>query len=194
VEATTTKLELIENDVEDIIKTYQQLVKMVKENQEMFMAIPTELPVKNKNLKRTAAGWGWKIHPIYKIKKFHYGQDFTAPVGTEIYATASGTVSKINYNPHKKNGKSILIDHGNGYTTFYGHLREFKVAKGTTVDKGQVIGLVGNTGRSTAPHLHYEVRYNNEPVNPIYYCFGGLTEAEFNRIIKIAARSNQTFD
>lgn len=156
--------------------------------------LPAIQPVKNENLKRTAAGYGWKMHPIYKIKKFHQGIDFTAPIGTKIYATANGKVKKIFRNPHTRDGNKIIIDHENGYVTLYAHLQKINVNWGQQVKRGDIIGYVGSTGLSTAPHLHYEIIKNGKQVNPAYYFFNDLQPEQYQKLIAIAARTSQSFD
>ncbi|MDA3780114.1 MAG: M23 family metallopeptidase [Bacteroidales bacterium] len=149
-------------------KSYDNVLEMVKNKEEMISSIPAIMPISNKDLRRTASGWGWRIHPIYKIRKFHYGMDFTAPIGTEIYASGNGVI-KIVQKSLRGYGKKIIIDHGYGYNTLYAHLSKFAVKKGQKVKRGDVIGYVGTTGTSTAPHLHYEVHKNSKKVNPVYF-------------------------
>ena len=155
--------------------------------------IPAIQPISNKDLKKTASGWGYRIHPIYKIRKFHYGMDFTAPSGTEIYATGDGVVSELN-SSKRGYGNKIVVDHGFGYETLYGHCSAFKVRVGQQVKRGDVIGYVGNSGLSTAPHLHYEVSLNGEKVNPVNYYFNDLTAVEYEDLIELSQKSGQTFD
>ncbi len=194
VDASADKINMLFEELAYLDNMYNHFIKKTSSENNPLDSIPSIQPVRNDNLNSIAAGWGWKIHPIYKIKKFHYGQDFTAPIGAEVFATADGRVKKIKRNVHEKDGKTIVIDHGNGYETEYAHLQDFNVRYNQKVKKGDVIAWVGNTGRSIAPHLHYEVHHNGEPVNPIYYCFGGVTPREFDRIIEVSERSNQTFD
>jgi len=142
-------------------KSYDDLIELAKNKEEMIASIPAIMPISNNDLTRTASGWGWRIHPIYKIRKFHYGMDFTAPTGTEIYATGDGVVEVVE-NSLRGYGKKIVINHGFGYKTLYAHLNDFNVKKGQKIKRGDVIGFVGSTGTSTAPHLHYEVIKNNK--------------------------------
>ncbi|HRW63453.1 MAG TPA: M23 family metallopeptidase, partial [Bacteroidales bacterium] len=164
-----------------------------KNKEEMVASIPAVMPISNKDLTRTASGWGWRIHPIYKIRKFHYGMDFTAPTGTEIYVTGDGTVERVETSL-RGYGKNIVIDHGFGYKTLYAHLSGFNVRKGQKVKRGDVIGFVGSTGTSTAPHLHYEVYKDNKKVNPVHYYFNDLTPEEYEKMIFISTNSGQSFD
>jgi murein DD-endopeptidase MepM/ murein hydrolase activator NlpD len=167
---------------------------MAKNKEEMLASIPAIMPISNKDLTRTASGFGWRIHPIYKIRKFHEGMDFTAPVGTEVYATGDGVVIDVRSSYRQGYGKRVLIDHGYGYITRYAHLDEFNVVRGQRVKRGDVIGFVGNTGLSTAPHLHYEVEKDGEKVNPVHYYFNDLTPQQYEQMIFISSNSGQSFD
>ena len=139
------------------------------------------------------SGYGIRLHPVHKIKKFHKGIDFTAPRGTAIQATGNGVIQRVE---NRKNGygRNVIIDHGFGYTTLYAHMQDVDVEVGDTVTKGQKIGTIGSSGTSTAPHLHYEVRINNRPVNPIDYCMDGLTPEEYKELVIRASIENQSFD
>jgi len=174
-------------------KSYDYLIELAKNKEEMIACIPAIMPISNKDLTRTASGWGWRIHPIYKIRKFHYGMDFTAPTGTEIYSTGDGVVEVVE-NSLRGYGKRVIISHGFGYKTLYAHLNGFNVRRGQKVKRGDVIGFVGTTGTSTAPHLHYEVFKNNKKVNPVHYYFNDLTPEEFDKMIFISSNSGQSFD
>ena len=140
-----------------------------------------------------ASGFSWRIHPIYKTRKFHYGMDFTAPTGTVIYATGVG-ISKTVKKSRRGYGNHIVMDHGFGYETLYGHMSKFNVRRGQKVHRGDVIGYVGNTGTSTAPHLHYEVWKDGKKINPINYYFNDLTPEEYDKMIELSSSSNQSFD
>ncbi len=174
-------------------KSYDEVIEMAKNKEEMVASVPAIMPISNKDLRRTASGWGFRIHPIYKIRKFHYGMDFTAPTGTEIYATGDGVVEVLD-NSLRGYGKRIIIDHGFNYKTLYGHLNGFNVRKGQKVKRGDVIGFVGSSGTSTAPHLHYEVLKDNKKVNPVHYYFNDLSPEEFDKMIFISSNSGQSFD
>ncbi len=174
-------------------KSYDDVIELAKNKELMLSHIPAIQPISNKDLTRTASGWGWRIHPIYKIKKFHYGMDFTAPTGTEIYATGDGVVLEVDAS-RRGYGNHVLIDHGFGYVTLYAHMSKFNVKKGQKVKRGDVIGYVGSTGTSTAPHLHYEVHLNGKKVNPINYYFNDLSASEYDRMIEISLNTGQTFD
>ncbi|MFC2138607.1 M23 family metallopeptidase [Bacteroidota bacterium] len=174
-------------------KSYDEIISMVIDKENMLKSIPAIMPISNKDLKRTASGWGYRIHPIYKIKKFHYGMDFTSPTGTEIYATGDGNIVETK-SSRRGYGNKIVIDHGFGYKTLYAHLQGFNVRVGQKVKRGDIIGFVGNTGTSTAPHLHYEVLKNNKKINPINYYFNDLSPDEYEKMIIISSNSGQSFD
>jgi murein DD-endopeptidase MepM/ murein hydrolase activator NlpD len=190
---TAKRLDIITKKVVIQSKSYDDLVKMAISKEKMLASIPAIQPIANKDLERTASGWGYRIHPIYKIKKFHYGIDFTAPTGTDIYVTGDGTVEQIE-SSRRGYGNSIIVDHGFGIKTLYAHLDRFNVKQGQAVKRGDVIGFVGNSGLSTAPHLHYEVLRSGEKVNPINYFFNDLTAEEYDRMIELSMRPGQSFD
>jgi len=173
--------------------SYDEVIELARNKEDMLASIPAIQPISNKDLKRTASGWGYRIHPIYKIRKFHYGMDFTAPTRTEIYATGNGEIELIE-SSKRGYGNHIVINHGYGYKTLYAHMDEFIVNQGQKVKRGDVIGYVGNSGLSTAPHLHYEVMLNSEKVNPVNYYFNDLTPSEYERMIELSIKSGQTFD
>ena len=176
-------------------KSYDELIELARNKEVMVASIPAIMPISNKDLKRTASGWGWRIHPIYKIRKFHYGMDFTAPTGTPVYTTGDGVVDRI-ITSRRGYGNQVIIDHGFGYKTRYAHLdvNGFNVKKGQKVKRGDVIAFVGSTGLSTAPHLHYEVHRNGKMVDPKNFYFNDLTPAEYDRMIEISMKSGQSFD
>lgn len=174
-------------------KSYDDVIKLALRKNEMLSSGPYVQPISNKDLTRTASGWGWRIHPIYKIKKFHYGLDFTSPIGTEVYSTGDGVIEEVERS-YRGYGNKIVVDHGFGFKTLYAHLNDFNVTVGQKVKRGDVIGFVGNTGTSTAPHLHYEIIRNGEKVNPIYYIINDITPEEYERMVEISAKSGQTFD
>lgn len=191
---TAKKLDMLTKAVVVQSKSYDEVIDLAKSREDQLLCLPAIQPISNKDLTRTASGWGYRIHPIYKIRKFHYGMDFTAPTGTEIYATANGTIERLNRS-RRGYGNFIVIDHGYGYKTLYGHMNEFNnVWVGKKVNRGDVIGFVGNTGLSTAPHLHYEVHLNGKKVNPVNYYFNDLTDDEFDRMIELSLRPGQSFD
>ena len=190
---TAQRLEKLTKQIYIQSKSYDEVVDLALRKEEMLAAMPAIQPISNKDLARTASGWGYRIHPIYKIKKFHYGMDFTAPSGTEIYSTGDGIVAEVDRSK-RGYGNKVIIDHGFGYKTLYAHMTDFNVKEGQKVKRGDIIGFVGNTGLSTAPHLHYEVHLNNKPVNPINYYMNDLSPAEFDKMIEISMNTGQTFD
>jgi len=193
VTQTAKRLDKITRKIVIQSKSYDELTKMAMSKEKMLASIPAIQPISNKDLTRTASGWGFRIHPIYKIRKFHYGIDFTAPTGTEVYATGDGTIERIE-SSQRGYGNSIIIDHGYGMKTLYAHLSGFTVKQGQKVNRGDVIAFVGNTGLSTSPHLHYEVFRNGEKINPINYFFNDLTAEEYDKMIEISMSMGQTFD
>lgn len=190
---TTRKLDKISKKAYVQSKSYDELLKQVRTKNEMLSSIPAIQPLSNKDLTRMASGYGYRIHPIYKTSKMHTGMDFTAPVGTEIYATGDGTV--VEYDVSRRGyGNHVIINHGYGYKTLYGHMKKIKVRPGQKVKRGEVIGWVGSSGTSTAPHLHYEVLKDNRPINPINFYYNDLSPAEYEKMLEISSRVNQSFD
>ncbi|MFP4042024.1 MAG: M23 family metallopeptidase [Bacteroidales bacterium] len=190
---TATRLDKLSKQLYVQSKSYDEIVDLAKNKEDMLASIPAIMPISNRDLTRTASGFGWRIHPIYKIKKFHQGMDFTAPTGTEIYATGDGVVEKVK-NSLRGYGKHVVVNHDFGYKTLYAHLNDFNVRRGQRVKRGDVLGYVGNTGLSTAPHLHYEVQKDDSAVNPIHYYFNDLTPEQYEKMIVISSNSGQTFD
>ncbi len=172
---------------------YRNLFELANRKQEMLQCIPAIQPIANKELIRAASGYGYRIHPIYKIRKFHSGMDFTAPTGTPVFATGDGMIEEVN-NTGRGSGNTIVVDHGFGYKTKYSHLEGFNVKRGRKVKRGNVIGWVGNTGLSVAPHLHYEVLLNGQTVNPVNYYFLELSPEEYDKMIELSIKSGQSFD
>ncbi len=174
-------------------KSYDEIANMINNQQQMLASIPSVQPILNKKLERVASGYGWRVDPIYKIQKFHEGMDFTCPVGTEVYVTGDGTVAAVNFT-FGGYGNEIIVNHGYGYKTRYAHLSRFKVKVGQKVKRGDVIGNTGNTGKSTGPHLHYEVLKNNDAVNPVYFYYNDLKDADFQKMVEISNNPGQTLD
>jgi murein DD-endopeptidase MepM/ murein hydrolase activator NlpD len=171
-------------------KSQDEVVEIAENKEKLFAAIPAIQPVSNKQLIALASGFGMRIHPVYKVKKMHTGIDFAASIGTPIYATADGVIDQLEIS-FSGYGKMIEIDHGFGYRTRYAHMHGFAVRKGQKVRRGDLIGYVGDTGLSTAPHLHYEVFVNGIHVNPVHYFFNDLNPAEYEKIIELASIENQ---
>ncbi|NJO03915.1 MAG: peptidoglycan DD-metalloendopeptidase family protein [Bacteroidia bacterium] len=171
-------------------KSYDQIAQLVKDKSKMLSSMPAIQPISNKQLTRLTSGFGMRIHPIYKVGQFHPGIDFAAPQGTPIYATADGVIKKAVYDGGY--GNNVVIDHGYGYQTLYGHMSRFNVKTGQKVKRGECIGYVGSTGFSTAPHVHYEVIYNGEQVNPVYFFFKDLSAEEYEKVLDLASIENQS--
>lgn len=190
---TASRLDKIRKKMSVQSRSFDQLINLAKDKGEMLRSVPAIIPVSNKDLTRTASGYGWRIHPIYKISKFHYGMDFTAPLGTEVYATGNGTVVGM-VTSQRGLGKHIIIDHGFGYSSTYAHLSNFNVRVGQKVQRGDIIGYVGNTGTSVANHLHYEIKLNGQNVDPVNYYFEDLNSEEYERMVEIASKTGQSFD
>ena len=191
--STSRKIKELQKRIYAQSVSFDEVIKLAKEKEQMLASIPAIQPVSNKDLTRIASGYGWRIDPIYKTKKMHWGIDFTADTGTEVYATGNGVVVDCETKSWGY-GKSVIIDHGYGYITRYAHLSEFKCKKGDRVTRGQLIGLVGSTGKSTGPHLHYEVEKNGVKINPIHFFHSDILPEEYERMIEMAGNANQAFD
>jgi len=174
-------------------KSFTEITDMVKNKEKLLKAIPAIQPVNNKNLNRVASGFGYRVDPLYKDYRLHAGLDFAAPSGTPIYATADGVVQAAGFNTDGY-GNKVVINHGYGYQTLYGHMVRVKARVGQSVKRGEVIGYIGSTGKSTGPHCHYEVIKRGQKVDPVYYFYNDLTPAQFDRILKAAATNKQSLD
>ncbi len=185
---TTRKLDILKKQLYVQSTSYDEVIELAVNKEEMLSSIPSIQPVAVRDLRRIGGFFGRRTHPILKIPQHHNGMDFTAPIGTDVYATGNGTVLRVISNPRARTGYGTLIeiDHGYGYRTLYAHLDELLVRRGQEVKRGDVIGKVGNTGMSTAPHLHYEVIRNNRPVNPVHYFFGDLAPEEYDAMIEMS--------
>lgn len=193
VAAIDATLKNLTSRIEAQKKSYDEVDKLVKNKEQLLSHTPAIQPVSNKDLNRIASGFGYRIDPVYKTTKFHAGLDFAAPQGTPIYATANGTISTAG-NTGNGYGNHVIINHGYGYETLYGHMVRIKVRNGQAVKRGEVIGWVGSTGKSTGPHLHYEVHKNRQKIDPIYFFYNDLTPEQFDLILKKAAASGQSLD
>jgi murein DD-endopeptidase MepM/ murein hydrolase activator NlpD len=174
-------------------KSFNELIEMVNNKAKLLAAIPAIQPISNKQLSRIASGFGFRIDPIYKTPKSHMGLDFAAPTGTPIYATSDGIIKFSGFSTNGY-GNHVIISHGFGYETLYGHMVRVSATQGQQVKRGQVIGYVGSTGKSTGPHLHYEVHKSGVQVDPINFFYNDLTPAQFDRLLKMAAANNQSLD
>lgn len=189
---TTQKMDMLSKQLYIQSLSFDDVVKMCKNQDEMLKCIPAIQPISNKDLRQTASGYGTRIDPIYGTTKFHSGMDFSAHPGTDVYATGNGTVIKAGWETGY--GNTIIIDHGFGYRTWYAHLQDFRTNVGKKVVRGEVIGSVGSTGKSTGPHLHYEVHVKGQIVNPVNYYFMDLSAEDYDRMIQLAANHGKVFD
>jgi murein DD-endopeptidase MepM/ murein hydrolase activator NlpD len=192
IASTTKKLDMITSQMVVQSRSYDDVFKLAKNKEKIIASIPAIQPVDFHDLRRIGSYFGYRTDPFYKVSKFHEGMDFTAAIGTPAYATGDGVVSLAEYSSGY--GNKIVINHGFGYETVYAHLSRIKVKVGQRVTRGEVIGLVGNTGKSTAPHLHYEVHKNGQPINPIYFFFNDITPKEYQAMIEQSSQPSQTMD
>ncbi len=174
-------------------KSLDEIINLAEDKEKLLASIPAIQPIRKEDLSRMASGYGWRSDPFTKARKKHNGMDFTAPTGTPIYATGNGRVKRAD-NTASGFGQHIEIDHGYGYKTIYAHLSKYNVKRGQNVSRGDLIGFVGNTGRSVGPHLHYEVHKNGRPINPINFYYGNLTPEEFKEMLKTASQEGQSYD
>lgn len=191
IKDVTKKMDILSKQIAVQSKSLDEIVELAKEKETMLASIPAIMPVKKED-SYVSSGFKYRMHPILKIRKMHKGMDFTAPTGTPIYATGDGVVSLAQRSATF--GKVVFIDHGFGYRTVYAHMSRFATRKGRKVKRGDIIGYVGNTGRSVAPHLHYEVHKNGIAVNPINFYYGDLTPEEFLAIQIAAEKDGQSYD
>ncbi len=191
--STASQIDKLEKRLHAQSLSFKELLDLAKEKENILACIPAIQPVRNTDLNRRIGGFGWRIDPIYKTRKRHAGIDFTANKGTEVYATGDGVVVALE---RKKwgYGLSIIIDHGYGYQTRYAHLSKFKVKIGQKIKRGELIGLIGSTGKSTGPHLHYEVAVNGVKVNPIGYFHSDLTPEQYEKMLEMSKNSHQAMD
>ena len=190
---TTKRVDVLSKQLVVQSKSLDEILKLAKSKEKLLAAIPAIQPVRNENLKRMASGFGYRSDPFTKARKFHEGMDFTAKTGTPIFASGDGVVVRAD-NTASGYGNHIVIRHGFGYETLYGHLSKYKARVGQRVKRGDIIGYVGSTGRSEAPHLHYEVHKNGDVVNPLNFYYGNISAAEYVAISKIANQENQSLD
>jgi|TARA_B110000438_G_C15747104_1_gene621244 murein DD-endopeptidase MepM/ murein hydrolase activator NlpD len=191
--STTKKIDQLTKQLYLQSKSFDDIINLTKDKSKMLASIPAIQPVSNKQLSRMASGYGYRIHPIYKTRKMHAGMDFSAKTGTEIYATGDGVISKVRRSK-RGYGNHVKINHGFGYETLYAHMSKYIVRKGQKVKRGEVIGYVGNTGTSVAPHLHYEVHKDKRKINPVNFYYNDLNPEEYEKMIEISLQSNQSFD
>ena len=191
--ATTRRVDIIQKQMVIQSKSLDEIAKLAEEKEMLLAAIPAIQPINNEELTRMASGYGWRSDPFTKARKMHWGMDFTAPKGTPIYASGDGVVKRAD-NSASGYGKHVRIDHGYGYMSLYAHLSRYNVKRKQKVERGDLIGFVGSTGRSEAPHLHYEVWKDGNRINPINFYYGSLTPEEFENMLKYANQENQSLD
>jgi murein DD-endopeptidase MepM/ murein hydrolase activator NlpD len=183
----------LQNRIVNQEKSYVEITGFIKNKEQLLACTPAIQPVSNSDLKRLASGFGYRIDPVYKTVKFHAGLDFAAPQGTPIYATANGAV-KTAGNLGNGYGNHVVLNHGYGYETLYGHMYKVKVKPGERIKRGEIIGWVGSTGKSTGPHCHYEVHKNGRHLDPVYFFYNDLSPEQYDRLLKMSSSSNQSFD
>lgn len=189
--SVSNKVETLKRQLFVQWESYDELSETAMNKEEYWASIPAIQPIHNEELNRLASGYGVRLHPILKVRKMHTGVDFSAPKGTPIYSTGDGVIERVR-TEFGGYGKSIIIDHGFGFKTRYAHMNDFEVRVGDKVKRGDKIGTVGNTGSSTAPHVHYEVIKDDKYVNPVNYFFKDLEPSEFDKILELASRENQS--
>jgi murein DD-endopeptidase MepM/ murein hydrolase activator NlpD len=190
---TVKRLDILTKQTVVQSRSLDEIERLAKNKAALIEAIPTIQPVKNKDLTRLASGFGYRIDPFTKVRKKHYGMDFTAKRGTPIYATGNGVIKRAD-NRSSGYGKHIRIDHGFGYVSLYAHLSKYNVRRGQKVKRGDVIGYVGSTGRSVGPHLHYEIIKDNKKINPLNFYYGNLSPKEFEALLTQSKQENQSMD
>jgi murein DD-endopeptidase MepM/ murein hydrolase activator NlpD len=191
--ATTKKIDILSRMLVVQSNSLDEIQALAEKKEELLAAIPTIQPIKKEDLKRMASGYGWRTDPFTKKRRKHYGMDFSAKTGTPVYATGDGIVKRAD-NRSSGYGRHIRIDHGFGYVSLYAHLSKYNVKRGQKVKRGEIIGYVGNTGRSVAPHLHYEIFKDKNKINPLNFYIDSMSPAEFDAIVNQASEENQSLD
>jgi len=191
--SSSLKLDILTKQIVVQSKSLDEIAKLAEEKEKLLEAIPAIQPVRNEDLTRMASGFGYRTDPFTKARKFHYGMDFTAPRGTPIYASGDGIVIRAD-NSASGYGRHVRIDHGYGYESLYAHLYKYNVRKGNKVKRGDLIGFVGSTGRSEAPHLHYEIFKDERRINPINFYYGNLSPEEYSLMLRASQQENQSLD
>ena len=187
------RLDVLTKQVVVQSRSLDEIATLANKKEELLTTIPAIQPVKNSDLTRVASGYGWRSDPFLKAQKFHYGMDFSARRGTPVYASGNGVVTRAD-NTASGYGKHIRLDHGFGYQSLYAHLYNYNVKVGQKVKRGDIIGFVGSTGRSVAPHLHYEIFKDGERINPRNFYYGSLSSEEFNEMLKASSANNESLD
>lgn len=192
VAEASDKMMMLERQLYSQILSFDTLRAIAGQQQDRLKHIPSIQPISANDMKTMASGYGYRIDPVYGTGKFHEGMDFSASIGTPVYATGDGIVTAVGWNSGY--GNAIDINHGYDYLTRFAHLSKIYVKKGQEVKRGDLIGLVGNTGKSTGPHLHYEVRYKGVPQNPVNYYFQDLTPEQYAIMIAEAENASHVMD
>ena len=190
---TAKRLDILSKQTVVQSRSLDEIERLAANKAELIEAIPSIQPIKNEDLTRMASGYGYRIDPFTKKRRFHYGMDFSAKKGTPIYATGNGIVQRAD-NRSSGYGRHIRIDHGFGYISLYGHLEKYNVRRGQKVKRGDIIGFVGNTGRSVGPHVHYEIFKDNKKINPLNFYYGNLSQKEFDALLTQSKLENQSMD
>ncbi|MFV7236531.1 MULTISPECIES: M23 family metallopeptidase [Flavobacterium] len=190
---TTKRIDVLSKELAIQSKSLDAILKLAEAKNDFLSAIPAIQPVRNENLKQMASGFGYRTDPFTKVRKMHEGMDFTAKTGSPIYATGDGVVARAD-NTASGYGNHIVIRHGFGYETLYAHLSKYKARAGQRVNRGDIIGYVGSTGRSEGPHLHYEVHKDKKVVNPLNFYYGNISAVEYVAIAQLANQENQSLD
>lgn len=186
------KIDILEKELYVQARSYDEVLELAKTQEIKMENMPAIQPVLNKNLKHMASGYGWRIDPVYHIRRFHEGMDFSAPVGTNIFATGNGTVTYAGW--RQGYGETVEIDHGFNYKTRYAHCYKLLVRVGQKVKRGDVIALVGNTGKSTGPHVHYEVHFHGKPIDPRNFYFYDLSPEEYDKMVQLSSNMGNMLD
>ena len=190
---TAKRLDILSKQTVVQSRSLDEIERLASNKEDLLEAIPSIQPIKNKDLTRMASGFGYRTDPFTKKRRKHWGMDFTAKKGVPIYATGNGVIKRAD-NRSSGYGKHIRIDHGFGYVSLYAHLSKYNVRRGQKVKRGDIIGYVGNTGRSVGPHLHYEIFKNNKKINPLNFYYGNLSQKEFDALVNQAKQENQSMD
>ncbi len=193
IASLTNQIQVLHNRIRYQKESFDKIEELVENKNDLLEAIPAIQPVSNQQLERIASGYGVRIDPVYKIPKMHKGLDFTAPTGTPIYATANGRID-FSGSDASGYGNHVIIDHGFGYKTLYAHMTKIKSRRGQKIKRGEVIGWVGSTGKSTGPHLHYEVIKNGTKVDPVYFFYNDLSPEQYARVLQLASSRSQSYD
>lgn len=190
---TAKRLDILSKQTVVQSRSLDEIERLAANKAALLEAIPSIQPIKNQDLTRMASGYGYRIDPFTKKRRFHYGMDFSAKRGTPVYATGNGIVKRAD-NRSSGYGRHIRIDHGFGYVSLYAHLNKYNVRRGQSVKRGDIIGYVGNTGRSVGPHLHYEIFKDNKKINPLNFYYGNLSQKEFDALLTQSRQENQSMD